>query len=90
MPPRHGQRKVLTKRKRSKSAPPVLQSPKQVKRKQYTNLQIEKALEAVRSGKTSINQVALNHGVPRTTLKGRISGKVKHNTNSGPPRYLRK
>ena len=79
---------MLAKRKRSRSAPPVLQSPKKVRRKQYTNLQIEKALEAVRSGKTSINQAALNHGVPRTTVKDRISRKVKHNTNSGPPRYL--
>ena len=89
--PLRGQRKILTKRKRkrSKSAPPVLQSPlKRIKRKQWTNKQMEKALEKVKSGNTSINQVAKDHGVPPTTLKNRVSGRVEHNTNPGPSRYL--
>ena len=62
-----GQQKVLTKRKRARSAPPVLQSPSKrikVKRKQWTKEQMEKALEAVESRETSINQAAKDHGVP--------------------------
>ena len=87
--PLRGQRKILTKRKRSKSAPPVLQSPvKRIKRKQWTNEQMEKALKKVESGETSINQAAKDHGVPRTTLKDRVSGRVEHRTNPGPRRYL--
>ena len=87
--PLRGQRKILTKRKRSKSAPPVLQSPlKRIKRKQWTNEHMEKALEKVKSGNTSINQAAKDHGVPPTTLKNRVSGRVEHNTNPGPSRYL--
>ena len=47
MPPRHGQRKILTKRKRSKSAPAVLRSPpKKAKRKQWTDEQMTEAMEA--------------------------------------------
>ena len=51
---------------------------------------MEKALEKVKSGNTSINQAAKDHGVPSTTLKNRVSGRVEHNTNPGPPRYQRK
>ena len=32
--------------------------------------------------------VALEHGIPKTTLKDRISGKVKHGTNPGPSSFL--
>ena len=63
--------KILTKRKRVRSAPPVLQSPSKrikVKRK-WTNEQIEETLEAVVSGEISINQATKDYGVLRTTLK---------------------
>ena len=55
--PHRGQWKVLSKRKQARSAPPVLQSPSKikVKRKQWTNEQMEEALEAVESGEISIN-----------------------------------
>ena len=36
----------------------------------------------------SINKTALLHGVPPTTLKDRLSGRVVLGTNSGPKRYL--
>jgi len=89
MPPRHGQRKILTKRKRSKSAPAVLRSPpKKAKRKQWTDEQMTEAMEAVRSGSAGMNEAARMHGVPPTTLKDRMSGKIKHGTKSGPQRYL--
>lgn len=49
---------------------------------------MEKALKKVESGETSINQAAKDHGVQRTTLKDRVSGRVEHRINPGPCRYL--
>ena len=46
------------------------------------------AMEDVRDGKMSINRSASVHGVPRTTLKDRLSGRVKHGTKPGPKPYL--
>ena len=45
-------------------------------------------MEAVRKEPISINKAALLHGVPPTTLKDRLSGRVKHGTKPGPPQYL--
>jgi len=88
---RTGQRKVLTKRKRSSSAPSVLINElpsKRAKRSQWTEIQMKKALDAVKSGKSGVNQAARDHGVPPTTLKDRLSGRVKENTKPGASRYL--
>ena len=46
------------------------------------------AMEAAKDGTISINKVALLHGVPPTTLKDRLSGRVKHGTKPGPRPYL--
>ena len=46
-------------------------------------------MEAVKSG-TGINRAAMECGVPRTTLKDRISGRVEHSINPGPLPYLNK
>ena len=35
-----------------------------------------------------VNRAALEHGVPRTTLKDRMAGRVTHGTNFGPKPYL--
>ena len=35
-----------------------------------------------------VNQVALEHGIPCTTLKDRIAGRVIYGTNTGPKAYL--
>ena len=48
------------------------------------------AMDAVKDGAISINKTALLHGVPPTTLKGRMSGRVVHGTIMGPKRYLDK
>ena len=78
-------------KQRSKSAPPILIRNSPVKRrKQWTSsIQMEKAMEAVTLG-VGINRAAMEHGVPRTTLKDRISGHVEHNVNPGPDLYLNK
>ena len=46
------------------------------------------AMEAVKDRTMSINKSALLHGVPPTTLKDRLSGRVKHGTKPGPRPYL--
>ena len=45
------------------------------------------AMEAVQKG-TSINKAAKLHGVPCTTLKDRLSGRVTHGVKPGPKPYL--
>ena len=46
------------------------------------------AMEADKDGTISINKSALLHGVLPTTLKDRLSGRVKHGTKPGPRPYL--
>ena len=46
------------------------------------------ALESVIKDGLSQNRAADLHGVPRSTLKDRLSGKVIHGTNPGPQSYL--
>ena len=45
-------------------------------------------MEVVRKGPISINEAALLHGVPPTTLKDCLSGRVAHGTKPGPVKYL--
>ena len=87
--PRTRQRKWLTRRKRSRSAPAILKSPskRSARRKVWTDTQMKAAIDAVKSG-GSINRAALDHGVPCTTLKNRLSGRVVHGTKPGPQPYL--
>ena len=46
------------------------------------------AIDAVKSRKCSINRAASDHGVLATTLKDRLSGRVKENCVPGPRRYM--
>ena len=48
---------------------------------------MESALRAVQDG-TKVNQAARDYGVPLTTLKDRVSGRVIHGTLPGPKAYL--
>jgi transposase-like protein len=41
------------------------------------------AIKAVQEGQ-SISQAARDHGVPKTMLYDRVSGRVTHGTNPGP------
>ncbi len=45
-------------------------------------------MRAVREGTMGSNAAARTFGIPKTTLKDRISGKVKHGTKPGPVPYL--
>ena len=44
-------------------------------------------MKAVETG-CLINQAALGHSVPPTTVKVRLSGRVKHGDKPGPKQYL--
>ena len=77
------------RRKRSKSAPAKLPAKPNhpIKRKQWSEMSVVSAMEAVRSGTVSINKATLLHLVPHTTLKDRLSGRVVHGTKPGPKPY---
>lgn len=45
------------------------------------------AMKAVEEGQ-SINSAARDHGVPKTTLKDRVSGRIAHGSKPGPKPYL--
>ena len=71
----HASRGKRRGRPRSRSAPALLRSPKKTKkRKQGAEESMQAALGAVKSG-VSVLQVAREHGVPRQTLRDRVSGR---------------
>ena len=47
-------------------------------------------MEFVEDGEGSINQAATVHGVPKSTLKDRVSGRVQHGSKPGPEPYFSK
>ena len=57
------------------------------KRKMWSNESMINAMEAVRSG-MGVNRAALEYGVPKTTLKDRIAGRVVHGIKPGPEPYF--
>jgi hypothetical protein len=65
------------------------QSNRSAKRKVWTEEQMKAALDDVKSG-VSGNRAADINGIPRSTLKDRLSGRVVHGTNPGPVPYLTK
>ena len=48
---------------------------------------MEAALKAVKDG-MGVNKAAELHGVPKSTLKDRVSGRVAHGSKPGPKTYL--
>lgn len=58
------------------------------KPKLWSDDQMAAALEAVMKDGLSSNRAADTYGVPRSTLKDRISGRVVHGVNPGPKPYL--
>ena len=63
-------------------------SNRAAKRKTWSNEQMTAAMECAKAGRMSINRSAEVHGVPRSTLKDRLSGRVQHGTKPGPVPYL--
>ena len=64
-------------RPRTRLAPPVINTDKcKQKQKQWTDKDMEAAMESVTDENTPILQVTKKHSVPKSTLHDRISGKV--------------
>ena len=81
--------KRFSRRKKKQLTPsPVASSNRQSKRKQWSDQQMRDAMEAASSGVVSVNGAADMYGVPRSTLKDRLNGRVLHGTKPGPRPYL--
>lgn len=65
-----------------------LNSNRPRKLKTWSNESMLLAINAIRDGTMSINMTARTFDVPPSTLKDRISGRVKHGTKPGPIPYL--
>ena len=75
------------KRAQSKLSPTTV-SNRPSMRKQWSDEQMLAAIEAVENG-CGPNQAAKEHGVPKSTLKDRLSGRVVHGTNPSPEQTRR-
>jgi len=75
---------MARRRKKSKTSSVVIHRSPRKKRKQYTPQQMEKALETMASGRSTIRDAARKHGIPVTTLHNKISGRVTHGVKPGP------
>ena len=60
------------------------------RRKQWSEQQMAAALDAVLKQGLSGNRAADFYGIPQSTLKDRLSGRVIHGVNPGPKSYLTK
>jgi len=56
--------------------------------KQWSEEQMQKAVEAVITSKFSVRRAAMQFNVPKSTLGDRISGRVQPGSVSGPTKYL--
>ena len=54
----------------------------------WSNESMVEAMKAVKEGQFGVNRATLEYGVPKTTLKDRLNGRVIHGTNMGPTPYL--
>ena len=75
---------------RKKPSPAAVTAPNapRGKYKQWSEESMSGALKAVRDGTMGCNRAALEFGVPKTTLKDRLSGKVTHGCRAGRAPYL--
>ena len=65
-----------------------LQPRRDAKRRKWTDEQMKAAMKSVIDDSLSANRAADLHGVPRSTLKDHLSGRVIHGTKPGPKPYL--
>ena len=63
-------------------------SNRSAKLRSWSDVSMLWAMEAVKDGSMGVNRAALEHGVPRTSLKDRLTGRVIHGTKIGPKPYL--
>ena len=63
----------LRKCQRSSSVPAILRTLGKVKRKKWTDTQMQTTMKAVEDGICGVNQAVTDHGVPKTTLSGHVT-----------------
>ena len=76
---------VCKKRSLTKDKAPVATRKKY---RQWTEESMVGALKAVKEGTMGLNRAATEFGVPKTTLKNRVSGRVTHGCKAGRATYL--
>ncbi len=77
-------RKGRKRKRRSTEMPAGSKRPK--KYRKWSEESMSGAVKAVAENKMGVNRAADQYGVPRSTLKDRVS--AKHGTRSGPQPYL--
>ncbi len=80
-----------TKRQSKENQPPNRKrkpAERPAKLRGWTNEAMIEAMKAVKDGKMGVNRAVLEHGVPKTSLKDRLAGRVVHGTSMGPKPYL--
>ena len=82
--------KSKSNRNDKENQPPKTSSNRPIKLRSWSNDSMVQAMDAVKSGLLGVNRAALEYGVPKTTLKDRIAGRVSHGTNIGSKPYLSK
>ena len=58
------------------------------KTREWTEEQMERAMQDVTNGVLGVRRAALEYQVPRSTLSDRVTGKVYPGAAPGPPKYL--
>ena len=83
--------KTMPKRRRKRkgtAAVAEIANNRPKKYKKWTEDSMARAMRCVMEGELGVNRAADQFGVPRTTLKDRMSGRVTHGSKSGPAPYL--
>ena len=87
--PKRRRTSVAKKGWKTRSRTSQVKQPVAVKcRKLWDPESMAKAMNDVISGKMGVNKAAEQYDVPATTLKDRISGRVKHGVKPGPQGFL--
>ena len=81
-------KKIKGFKRASMKKPAIRSRGRTGKRKLWTNENMEAAMLCAAKTEMSANKAADLHGIPRSTLKDRLSGRVVHGTNPGPKPYL--
>ena len=76
------------KTKNKENLEPEKKTNRPAKLRGWSSESMVEAMKAVKAVQFGVNRVALEYGVPKTTLKDRLNGRVIHGTNMGPTPYL--
>ena len=76
------------KTKNKENLEPEKKTNRPAKLRGWSSESMVEAMKVVKEVQFGVNRVALEYGVPKTTLKDRLNGRVIHGTNMGPTPYL--